>query len=161
MSAPARPSESPGRGGSEAPRPQVLFNVTRSGTGTGTVSCDGTACAPSYSAGTEVTLAATAAAGSTFAADPTPTPTSTPTPSPAPEPEEKGQARVSGSASVSDGKAALKAKNLVIATASFALSPGSTRTLAVKIANAQAKQLLAQGRTLKAQLVGTGVQGGR
>ena len=47
----------------------------------------------------------------------------------------------------------------LIGTASFALSPGSTQTLAVKIANSQAKQLLAQGRTLKAQLVGTGVQG--
>ena len=47
----------------------------------------------------------------------------------------------------------------LIATASFALSPGSSQTLAVKIANAQAKQLLTQGKTLKAQLVGTGVQG--
>ncbi len=59
-------------------------------------------------------------------------------------------------AKVKQGK---KIENPVIGRASFDLSPGSARTLAVKISNAQAKLLLAQGKTLAAQLVGTGVQG--
>ena len=43
------------------------LTITKAGTGTGTVECDAGACAPKYSAGSKVTLTATAAAGSTFA----------------------------------------------------------------------------------------------
>jgi hypothetical protein len=47
--------------------PQVAFAVVKAGTGSGTVTCNGGACASSYSEGKEVTLVAAAAAGSTFA----------------------------------------------------------------------------------------------
>ncbi len=40
--------------------------VTKAGSGSGTVTCNGTACAAGYTQGTEVTLKATAATGSTF-----------------------------------------------------------------------------------------------
>jgi len=48
-------------------RPQVPFSVVKSGSGTGTVSCGGGACASSYSEGTKLTLVASPAPGSTFA----------------------------------------------------------------------------------------------
>jgi len=47
-------------------RPLVSFVVIKSGTGTGTVSCDGGACASSYEQGTKVSLTASAASGSSF-----------------------------------------------------------------------------------------------
>ncbi len=43
------------------------LTITKVGTGTGSVTCDGGACASTYPEGTAVTLAATAASGSTFA----------------------------------------------------------------------------------------------
>jgi DNA-binding beta-propeller fold protein YncE len=42
------------------------LTVSTAGTGSGSVTCDGGACAPTYAFGTEVTLAASASAGSTF-----------------------------------------------------------------------------------------------
>jgi len=42
------------------------LTVTKAGSGAGTVTCNGTTCAPSYSEGTKVTLQATPASGSTF-----------------------------------------------------------------------------------------------
>jgi hypothetical protein len=51
----------------EEPAPEEFsLTVTKAGTGSGTVACDGGACAPEYPEGTEVTLSATAASGSTF-----------------------------------------------------------------------------------------------
>ena len=47
-------------------RPPVSFVVIKAGTGTGTVTCNAGTCASSYSEGTKVKLAASAAAGSTF-----------------------------------------------------------------------------------------------
>lgn len=47
--------------------PQVAFTVVKAGAGTGTVTCNGATCASSYSEGREITLAAAAAPGSTFA----------------------------------------------------------------------------------------------
>jgi hypothetical protein len=43
------------------------LTVTKAGTGSGSVTCNGVACVSSYAEGTEVTLAASAASGSTFA----------------------------------------------------------------------------------------------
>lgn len=43
------------------------LTIAKTGTGTGTVTCNGGSCAPSYMQGTEVTLKATPASGSTFA----------------------------------------------------------------------------------------------
>jgi len=43
------------------------LTISLAGTGAGSVTCNGGACAPSYNAGTSVTIAATANAGSTFA----------------------------------------------------------------------------------------------
>ena len=42
------------------------LTVTMTGSGTGSISCNGLACAPTYPEGTKVTLAAAAASGSTF-----------------------------------------------------------------------------------------------
>jgi hypothetical protein len=111
--------------------PRTL-TITKAGSGSGSVACNGTSCASTYANGTKVTLAASAASGSTFAgfsgggcsgtgncvvtieADTTvtatftanPAPTPTPTPTPTPEPE--GKAKAAGSASVKSGKAELK-----------------------------------------------------
>ena len=46
--------------------PEFKLTIAKAGTGQGTVTCNGTTCAASYPAGTEVTLAATAASGSIF-----------------------------------------------------------------------------------------------
>lgn len=104
--------------------PGVSFTVVKAGTGSGTVTCNGGACASSYSEGKEVTLAATAASGSTFAgwsgggcsgtgkctvtvkAGMTVTATFNANPPPPPEPE--GTAKAGRSAKVSGRKAALK-----------------------------------------------------
>jgi len=51
----------------EAPLPTHTLTVAKSGTGSGSVTCNGTSCATSYAAGSSVTLAATASSGSTFA----------------------------------------------------------------------------------------------
>lgn len=48
-------------------KPLVSFTVIKAGSGAGTVTCDGGACAPSYSEGKKVALAATPAADSSFA----------------------------------------------------------------------------------------------
>ncbi|HEY8082598.1 MAG TPA: IPT/TIG domain-containing protein [Solirubrobacterales bacterium] len=110
-----------------------ILTITKAGTGSGTVTCDGGACAASYPTGTEVTLAASPASGSTFAgwsggcsgtggcvvtliADTTvtaaftanpPPPTCATDPSLCPPPP-NGIATAAGSAKVSGGKAALK-----------------------------------------------------
>ena len=47
-------------------KPKYSLTVATAGTGTGTVSCDGGACASSYDQGTKVTLAGSAASGSNF-----------------------------------------------------------------------------------------------
>jgi hypothetical protein len=44
-----------------------LLSIAKTGSGQGTVSCNGTTCAPSYPEGSEVVLTATPAAGSAFA----------------------------------------------------------------------------------------------
>ncbi|HET7483790.1 MAG TPA: hypothetical protein VFJ64_00270 [Solirubrobacterales bacterium] len=46
--------------------PKFKLTITKAGTGSGTVTCNGGACAAEYPEGEEVTLAATAASGSTF-----------------------------------------------------------------------------------------------
>jgi hypothetical protein len=51
----------------EAPTPEYDLTITKAGTGSGSVTCDGGACAPTYEEGEEITLAATAASGSSFA----------------------------------------------------------------------------------------------
>ncbi|HEU5252352.1 MAG TPA: PASTA domain-containing protein [Solirubrobacterales bacterium] len=48
------------------PTPEFTLSVSKSGTGSGNVTCDGGACASSYTQGTTVTLAAQAASGSSF-----------------------------------------------------------------------------------------------
>jgi hypothetical protein len=45
----------------------VVLTISKAGTGSGTVTCDGGACASSYAFGSKVTLAAAASSGSTFA----------------------------------------------------------------------------------------------
>jgi hypothetical protein len=49
------------------PTPEFKLTIVKAGTGSGSVTCDGGACAAEYPKGEEVTLAATAASGSTFA----------------------------------------------------------------------------------------------
>jgi endonuclease III len=49
-------------------------------------------------------------------------------------------------------------KNVVIGKASFSLAAGESKTVKVKITNAQAKKILNQGKTLKAQVKGAGVE---
>jgi hypothetical protein len=46
--------------------PTVTFSLTTSGTGTGTVTCNGASCQPSYPSGTALTIVATPAATSLF-----------------------------------------------------------------------------------------------
>jgi hypothetical protein len=48
-------------------KPEFKLTIVKAGTGSGSVTCNATACAATYPEGTEVTLAATAASGSTFA----------------------------------------------------------------------------------------------
>jgi hypothetical protein len=112
-------------------KPKYTLTVTTAGSGTGTVNCDGGACAPSYEQGAKVSLTASAAAGSTFAgfagggcsgvagcvltingntavtatfsAQPTCATNVSLCPPPAP-----GQAKVAPTARVKNGKAALK-----------------------------------------------------
>jgi Fe-S cluster biogenesis protein NfuA len=48
-------------------KPEFKLTIVKAGTGSGTVTCNATACAATYPEGTEVTLAATVASGSTFA----------------------------------------------------------------------------------------------
>jgi hypothetical protein len=49
------------------PTPEFKLTIAKAGTGSGSVTCNGGACAATYPEGAEVTLAATAASGSTFA----------------------------------------------------------------------------------------------
>ena len=107
-----------------APPITHTLTINKAGTGSGSVTCNGGACASSYNEGTSVTLAATAASGSTFAgwsgggcsgtgncvvtlnADTTVTATFnkeevTPPPT-------EGIARAAGTAQVKSGKALLK-----------------------------------------------------
>jgi hypothetical protein len=48
-------------------KPEFKLTIVKAGTGLGSVTCNATACAATYPEGTEVTLAASAASGSTFA----------------------------------------------------------------------------------------------
>lgn len=102
--------------------PGVSFAVVKVGAGSGTVTCNGVACASSYSEGKEIVLAAAAAPGSTFAGwsgagcsgtgactvavKAGMTVTATFNLKPVPEPE--GTAKAGRSAKVSGRKAALK-----------------------------------------------------
>ena len=118
------------------PTPEFNLTITKAGTGSGTVTCDGGACAAEYPEGEEVTLAATAASGSTFSGwsgagcsgtapctvtieeDTTVTATFTANPKEEakkeepkkeePKPTPEGTAKAAGSATVKSGKASLK-----------------------------------------------------
>ena len=117
----------------EVPTPEYNLTIVKAGTGSGSVTCDGGACAPTYEEGEEITLAATATSGSSFAgwsgggcsgtagclvtitADTTVTATFTanpsppnPTPTPTPTPTPEGKAKAAASASFKGGKAELK-----------------------------------------------------
>ena len=122
----------------EEPTPEFELTIVKAGTGSGSVTCDGGACAASYPEGEEVTLAATAASGSTFSGwsgagcsgtapctvtieeeDVTVTATFTPNPKeetcatnaslcPPPPPPAEGTAKAASSATVKSGKASLK-----------------------------------------------------
>jgi hypothetical protein len=48
---------------------------------------------------------------------------------------------------------------VVIGKSSFSLAAGKSKTIKVKITNAQAKKLLNQGKTVKAKLSGAGLKG--
>ena len=131
-----------------------------------------------------VTMSANTAVTATFNANPVvPPPTCATNPSLC-TPPLPGVATVAGTAPVKGGKALLKiscpgpgactgtlklfaklkqgakTKSLLIGKASFSLAAGASETLKVKIANAQAKRLLKQGKTLKAKVKGTGVKPG-
>jgi hypothetical protein len=106
---------------------QFTLTINKAGTGSGSVTCDGGACAASYPTGTKVTLAASAASGSSFAGwsgggcsgtgscvvtitankvvTATFTANSVP---PTPKPPPPGTAKVAATAKVKAGKAQLK-----------------------------------------------------
>jgi hypothetical protein len=106
-------------------KPEFTLTIVKNGTGSGSVTCNGGACAAKYAAGTKVTLAAGAASGSTFAGwsgggcsgtgscevtvngDTTVTATFNAV-SPPPPPVEEGTVKVAGKATVKSGKALLK-----------------------------------------------------
>jgi hypothetical protein len=119
------------------PTPEFKLTIVKAGTGSGSVICNGGACAAEYPEGEEVTLAATAASGSTFSgwsgggcsgtgsckvtinADTTVTATFTANAKPEetcatnaslcpPPPPAVGTAKAAASASVKSGKASLK-----------------------------------------------------
>jgi hypothetical protein len=122
----------------EEPAEEFALTIVKAGTGSGTVSCDGGSCAAEYPEGTEITLTATAAQGSTFSgwsgggcsgtgacevtidedttvtatftADPTPpAPTCQTDPSLCPPPPPtEGKAKAAPTAKVKSGKAQLK-----------------------------------------------------
>ncbi len=117
----------------EEPTPEFKLAITKAGTGSGSVTCDGGACAAEYPEGEEVTLAATAASGSTFTGwsgagcsgiapctvtieeDTTVTATFTANAKEEakkeevkPPPPTEGTAKAAGSATVKSGKASLK-----------------------------------------------------
>ncbi len=101
---------------------EFALTVVKAGSGSGSVTCDGGACAAKYAKGTKVALAASAASGSTFSgwsgggcsgtggctvtieADTTVTATFTADPPPPTE----GKVKAAGSAQVKSGKANLK-----------------------------------------------------
>jgi hypothetical protein len=105
--------------------PEFKLTITKAGTGSGSVTCNGGTCAATYPEGTEVTLAATAASGSTFAGwsgagcsgtanclvtieeDTTVTATFTANAKEEPKPTE-GSAKAAATATVKSGKASLK-----------------------------------------------------
>ncbi len=111
---------------------EFALTIAKAGTGSGSVTCDGGACAATYPEGEEVTLAATAASGSTFSGwtgagcsgtgscvvtieeDTTVTATFTAPKEEAkkeevkPPPPTEGKARAAASATVKSGKASLK-----------------------------------------------------
>jgi hypothetical protein len=113
-------------------KPEFKLTITKAGSGSGSVTCNASACNASYPEGTEVTLAATPASGSTFAgfsgagcsgtgpckvtinADTTVTATfnaeakkEEPKPE-EPKPTPQGSAKAAASAKVKSGKAELK-----------------------------------------------------
>ena len=108
----------------ETPVTEFTLTIVKNGTGTGSVTCNGGACAAKYVAGTKVTLVASAASGSTFASwsgggcsgtgscevtiNANTTVTATFNAVSPPPPVEEGTARVAGKATVKSGKALLK-----------------------------------------------------
>lgn len=103
------------------------LTIAKAGTGQGTITCNGTTCAASYPEGSEVTLEATPAQGSTFAGwsgeecsgtgscvvtieekDATLTATFVASPEPPPPPPGEGTAKAAASAKVKSGKALVK-----------------------------------------------------
>jgi hypothetical protein len=103
------------------------LTIAKAGTGQGTVACNGTTCAAGYPEGSEVTLKATPAQGSTFAgwsgeecsgtgsclitigeAPAAVTATFEANPGPPPPPPTKGTARAAATAKVKSGKAQVK-----------------------------------------------------
>lgn len=117
----------------------------------------------------------------TLEADTTVSATFNANPQPPPVPEQKGTATAKGTAPVKGNKAMLtlactggeckgslqlyakvkqggKQKSKIIGKASFAIAAGATKTVKVKIANGQVRKLLGRGKTVKAQLRGTGLR---
>ena len=106
--------------------PEFKLTITKAGTGSGSVTCNGGACAATYPKGTELTLAPTAASGSTFAgwsgagcsgtgtckvtinADTTVTATFTANAKEEPKPTPEGKVKAAATATVKSGKASLK-----------------------------------------------------
>ncbi len=103
---------------------EFALTVVKAGTGSGSVTCDGGACAVKYAKGTKVALAASAASGSTFSGwsgggcsgtggctvtiEGDTTVTATFTADSTPPPTTEGKVKVAGSAAVKSGKASLK-----------------------------------------------------
>jgi hypothetical protein len=110
------------------PTPEFKLTIVKAGTGSGSVTCNATSCASEYPEGEEVTLAASAASGSTFSgwsgagcsgtgsckvtinADTTVTAifTANAKEETKPPPPTEGTAKAASSASVKSGKASLK-----------------------------------------------------
>jgi hypothetical protein len=103
---------------------EFALTVNKAGSGSGSVTCDGGACAAKYAKGTKVALAASAASGSTFSGwsgagcsgtggctvtiEGDTSVTATFTADPTPPPPTEGKAKVAATAPVKSGKANLK-----------------------------------------------------
>jgi hypothetical protein len=166
--------------------PQVTLGIDTAGTGTGTVTCNGGSCLSSYDQGTNVTIAATAASGSSFAGfsgggcsgtgncivtiNSNTTVTAT---------FNADKAKAAGSARVKGGKANLKitcsggpcqgklnlsakvkgrykAKSVIIGKGSFDLADGASTMVKIKLFGVVNREL-SKGKAVEAKLAGTAI----